>query len=1006
VELRIGSTVGGYVLQERLGSGGLSTVYRATDPRSSRQVALKVLHPARGSDPRSRERFTREVETLRRLDHPNIVTVLDHGQDGDLLWLAMWHISGSDLATEVRTRGPLTPSRALAILAEVAQALDHAHASGLVHGDVKPANVLLQTDATGAERAILSDFGVSGDLGLELTGAGAFTGTIAYAAPEQFEGKATGRTDVYSLGAVFFEMLTGRSAVEGENLAGLVWSVVAGPVPDVQRLRPDLPVDLARVVTRAMAKDPHDRFSSGAEMVAAARAALTGADSPPARPLLPPPSAFPPSPPAPPTSLGRGPATNPGFRLPPPPPPSSSATPSPPMRAQPLNPGFRTPAVGPPNHDHAEHDQPRYAQPPSDPRRQYRAPVIGPSLRNGQSSRGPTTDGGPLRPPPRLVSTGVGTCDATPAVVSPRTVLAADTAYRYWFAVGEEEFVGRADIGAYQFLPPVDVPAGARLRVVVFPFADGLILDPDADAGLLQFGAGGHLQVAEQPRGGPSDDRARLWFPFRTPSRPGTYRLRSAVYLDARLLQSRVLEVRVGRFQRPAWNQTITSVTDYSVTESLDAEVLTQMRPPKVSVLVNDSRGSHDFRFVGHDGSSNRSPLTGTATLDADALHALLDTARRALRRAAWGTGDEWREGDVDRYLEPRPRDDVAADLAAMARAGYRIWHALQTSLSAAIDGQSAASGGRERVDRLSRLLLRSGAIELASRHSLRIAVPSALIYDYPLDSNRESLRFCPTAEAAVFDSNRPLAAEPCFDGRCPHYDDVTVVCPGGFWGFRHELGVPLSLTSGHPGSARDMTSRIYGGAAPAFVVGSTTDPTFARRLDHLSRLQMLHSPMSWELGDSRDVVLDLLRMSSPHVVYFLCHGVEKDGLPGLVVGDPAHPYAITPDNLAAYRIAWPRTRPLVILNGCRTTALDPTKPINFVETFLQDTHASGVIGTEISVFEPLACDFAEEVLRRFVGDDMPLGRAVREARLALLQRGNPLGLAYVPYAPTELQMA
>jgi hypothetical protein len=613
---------------------------------------------------------------------------------------------------------------------------------------------------------------------------------------------------------------------------------------------------------------------------------------------------------------------------------------------------------------------------------------------------GPSTVISPLRR--RIVSTGVGTDRPLSRTLPPRTVLAADRAYRYWFTVDDEEAADRVDTGPGQLFPQLVAPPDTRLQVILFPFAGELVLDPAADTGELVIGADGRVTVARQPPGGPAEDRQRLWFRFRTPARPGTYRLRAGLYLGTRLLQSRVLEVRVGRVQRPTNRQRISSVTDYSVTEVLDARALADMRPPTVGVLVNDSPGTHDFRFVGADDSAD--PLTGTASLDAEALEALLGSARRALRTAAWGSAEEWREQFADRYAEPRSRTDVAADLVAMARAGYRIWHAMSHALAEAVEGQPADSGGRPRVQRLTALLLRSGAVELASRRSLRLAVPSALIYDYPLDSNRDRLTFCPAATTAL-DEGRDLAAEPCFDGRCPSYADLGVVCPGGFWGYRHEIGVPLDLGGEHPGAATELNPRIPGGNAPVFVVGTTTDAHFRDRLAHLSRLQELHVPMDWELGEQRDVVLELLRMSSPHVVYFLCHGVEKDGLPGLVVGDPDRPSAITPDNLAAYQIAWPLTRPLVVLNGCRTTALDPSRPINFVDTFLQDAHASGVLGTEISVFEPLACAFAEEVLARFVRDDVSLGRAVREARLTLLARGNPLGLAYVAYAPTELQM-
>jgi CHAT domain len=280
--------------------------------------------------------------------------------------------------------------------------------------------------------------------------------------------------------------------------------------------------------------------------------------------------------------------------------------------------------------------------------------------------------------------------------------------------------------------------------------------------------------------------------------------------------------------------------------------------------------------------------------------------------------------------------------------------------------------------------------------------VPSALIYDYPLDSGRDELRFCPEAERAIFDGGADLTMEPCFDGDCQH--ELDVVCAGGFWGYRHEVGVPVSLTGTSPGDAVDIPHHPRRDGT-GLRCRHHDRPTFPGRLRHLGRLQELHVPIVWQVGEDRDELLRLLQRTAPHVVYFFCHGVEKDDLPGLVVGDPLRSSAITPDNLAAYKISWPGTRPLVVLNGCRTTALDPTKPISFVDAFLRRAHASGVLGTEVTIFEPLATAFAEDVLQRFVHDDVTLGRAVREARLSLLRQRNPLGLAYVPYGPTELRM-
>jgi hypothetical protein len=600
----------------------------------------------------------------------------------------------------------------------------------------------------------------------------------------------------------------------------------------------------------------------------------------------------------------------------------------------------------------------------------------------------------------RLVSTGIASASRAHKSLSPRTVLGADRTYLYWFAVGEPR-ENRADTGPFQSLSMIQPVPGMRLTVIVFPFAGGLVLDPRADTGLLVFDGSGELQVERQPCSGDFGDAGddQLLFPIRTPAEPGTYRLRCSVYLGARLLQSRVLEVRVARRQRPALRPAMRSATDYSVTEELTSDALQDMRPPRVSILVNDGPGgSHDFRFVGADGQKH-----GTASVDAEEAERVLTKARQSLRKTAWGKPSEWTKDDGYLYGQPRRLEDVQSDLISMSKAGYRIWDVLVSALAEAVADQLPEADDLD--EEFTNLLRPSGSVELACREKLRLAVPSALLYDYPLDTSKPA-RFCPTAANALWKSNGDLTVEPCFTGHCPDYEADDVVCPGGFWGFRHEVGVPVSLSGGKAKDATGLAAQIQGADGPVMVVGSTTDKSFERRLQHLGRLQQLHVPIDWQLGEERDAVLDLLKETHPHVVYFLCHGVEtEDGLPGLIVGDPDHPVAITPDNLRNAGVRWPTTRPLVILNGCRTTALDPTKPWNFVEPFLKRAHASGVIGTEITIFEPLACDFAEEMLERFVGRDMTLGRAVRETRLALLRRRNPLGLAYVPYAPVELRM-
>jgi streptogramin lyase len=282
-EPQIGTQVAGYRIESLIGRGGMSAVYLAQDLRLGRNVALKFLSADLARDERFRERFIRESKLAASLDHPNIVPIFEAGEADGLLFIAMRNVEGSDLKSTIQEEGPLEPDRATHILAQVARALDAAHARGLVHRDVKPANILVArpSDPGSPPHVYLTDFGLtkraSSDSGL--TGIGQFVGTLDYAAPEQFEGKPLdARTDVYSLGCVLYECLTGLPPFQRDQDAAVMYAHLFSPPPSIKEKNRDLPLSLDSVVAKAMAKKPDDRYRSCGELISAAR----GAAPPPA----------------------------------------------------------------------------------------------------------------------------------------------------------------------------------------------------------------------------------------------------------------------------------------------------------------------------------------------------------------------------------------------------------------------------------------------------------------------------------------------------------------------------------------------------------------------------------------------------------------------------------------------------------------------------------------------------------------------------------------------------
>jgi serine/threonine-protein kinase len=253
-----------YELEELVGTGGMSSVFRAHDRLLDRKVALKILHQQYSDDDEYVERFRREARAVAALSHPNIVTVIDRGEHEDRQFIVFEYVDGENLKRLIERRGPAPVSTALELGMEIARGLSFAHQQGLVHRDVKPQNVLLNGDGN----AKVTDFGIARSLDVQhgMTQTGTVLGTSDYIAPEQAQGqRVDAHTDVYSLGVVLYELLTSEVPFPGENFVAVAMQHINEPPPPIRDKRPDVPPRVEAAIQKAMAKRPEDRFATMAE---------------------------------------------------------------------------------------------------------------------------------------------------------------------------------------------------------------------------------------------------------------------------------------------------------------------------------------------------------------------------------------------------------------------------------------------------------------------------------------------------------------------------------------------------------------------------------------------------------------------------------------------------------------------------------------------------------------------------------------------------------------------
>lgn len=561
---------------------------------------------------------------------------------------------------------------------------------------------------------------------------------------------------------------------------------------------------------------------------------------------------------------------------------------------------------------------------------------------------------------PRVVSTGFLAEDY--GKLSLWRALEPSTDYWFWLEIG-------APVAGSIEVTPVDVEGvevGARLSVVVSGFPGELEVREALDTGVLELGE----QRASVVRA-PLNLDGCMAFPVRSPAKSGPARLRCNLYRDGILVQSRLVVAHIGD-ENPLDGPALHSELEYALSRQLDPAGLERLPSADLSISINGNETTHQVRFFAADGERK-----ADVTLSEQELQGIIDACRATLREVAWNTPEEWEKGIPTNYDTPPSMTMRQRHLVQLATIGYRQYAQLAERLA----------GDRDPI-RLSERIRPPQRIELAA--DPKQFLPAAVLYDHPIETGAETgIETC-EAFAGWLGSGAPREDSRCLMGECPNYDDLQVVCPAGFWGFRHELGWPVS-------DELETIGTLQCDGRPELGVGIATD--LLLRDDHEKELRNRFHHL--DLTETREGFFEMLQRRDDQVVYLYCHGGMTPKQAAFVRLGPATEKKITAAELFTLRRklgALEHERPLVFLNGCRTGAISPQSRFELVSGFIKDIGAAGVIATEITVFEPMASVFATTFLAAFLSDGMTVGQAIRHARVELLRTGNPLGLVYIPF--------
>jgi hypothetical protein len=397
---------------------------------------------------------------------------------------------------------------------------------------------------------------------------------------------------------------------------------------------------------------------------------------------------------------------------------------------------------------------------------------------DGETILPPRVSIGRPRQQARVVSTGFASPDVPDTPLSRDEPLDANASILFWIEIGKP-VRGAIDRNRVELLPAEQLPAGSRFQVVLFGYPDGLVVDSKAAVGEFELAVDGTFRVAVQPTRRQRDHR-RMYFPVRTPAKPGRYRLRCSIYFRNVLVQSRVVTAHVGA--APRRGAALSARVDVQRARLLSGAELGPVRPHVMSVHFNaigDAEQSVRF-FASFD--DQRQPFKHDTSFPALTLQNLITQAREAMRLVAWGSTKPWTRdaGFAFRYEHGTP--DVANDLFDLMRKGRQLYAAMINDFADGPDGVAA----------LRKLMLTPGRVQIQNSGPASELIPTAILYDYRTKWELGGLTLCPAFLAAQADA-APLEQAPCFKGECPSVDAPQVMCPSGFWGFRHAIGVPLA---------------------------------------------------------------------------------------------------------------------------------------------------------------------------------------------------------------------